>query len=294
MSTNAPNAHAPRDSVTGRETTGHEWDGIRELNAPLPRWWLYVFLATIVWGAGFALLYPTIPLGRTYFHGLLGYSSRAAVDHDVAVGAAGRADAMDRIRDLPLADIRRDAQLMEVAQVAGRIAFANNCAPCHGTAGSGRPGYPTLASDRWLWGGTAEAIQRTITYGIRSGHPDARVSEMPRFGADGILTPAQVGQVADFVLSLSGRAPAGADTAPGAKLFADNCAVCHGDKGQGNLEVGAPRLNGQVWLYGGDRAAIVRQVTQPRHGVMPAWTSRLDAATIKSLALYVHDLGGGQ
>jgi cytochrome c oxidase cbb3-type subunit 3 len=283
-----------KDAHTGRETTGHEWDGIRELNTPLPKWWLYVLLATIVWAVVLFVLYPAWPLGRTYTKGLLGYSTRVESDKGVAEMHARHADAMAKIQQLAPADIRKDPQLAAVAQVSGRTAFANNCQPCHGPSGQGRAGYPSLADDVWLWGGKLDDIQQTITYGIRSGNAQARVSDMPRFGTDQLLTAAQIQQVADYVMVLYGSPVAGADTAPGEKLFADNCAACHGEKGQGNRDVGAPPLASHVHLYGTDRATVVAQVTQPREGVMPAWTSRLDPATIKSLALYVHALGGGE
>lgn len=283
-----------KDAVSGRETTGHEWDGLRELNTPLPKWWIYVFLATVVWSAGWFLLYPSIPYGTGYFHGLLGYSSRQDAMDGVAEMHGRHAEAMTRIGQLPFAGIRQDPALMQVALTAGRVAFANNCQGCHGPSGEGRVGYPALGDDVWLWGGSLENIQQTVTHGIRSGDPETRQSQMPNFG-DGVLTAAQIQQTADYVLTLFGAAPAaGADVDAGRKLFAENCAACHGETGQGNHEMGAPPLAAKVHLYGGDRAAIVQQITHPRHGVMPNWGERLDAATVKSLALYVHSLGGGE
>jgi cytochrome c oxidase cbb3-type subunit 3 len=283
-----------KDSVTGHATTGHEWDGLRELNRPLPKWWLYLLYGTLVWGIGYCLLYPSFPGVRGYFHGLLGYSQRAALDADVARIAEQRAGAMDRIRSLSFQEIRNDPQLLAVAETAGRITFANNCQPCHGAGGGGNPGYPALAAGNWLWGGTLADIQQTVTHGIRSGDPDARISQMPRFGVDGVLKPAEIEQVADYVAGLFGQPIAGRDTAAGKQLFADNCAICHGAEGQGNREVGGPRLAARAHLYGDDRTAIVAQVNNPRAGVMPNWSTRLDAATIKSVALYVHALGGGE
>jgi cytochrome c oxidase cbb3-type subunit 3 len=283
-----------KDSVTGHATTGHEWDGLRELNRPLPKWWLYLLYGTIVWGIGYCLLYPSFPGVGGYFHGLLGYSQRAALDADVARIAEQRAGAMDRIRSLSFEEIRSDPQLLAVAETAGRITFANNCQPCHGAGGGGNPGYPALAAGNWLWGGTLADIQQTVTHGIRSGDPDARISQMPRFGVDGVLKPAEIEQVADYVAGLFGQPIAGRDTAAGKQLFADNCAICHGAEGQGNREVGGPRLAARAHLYGDDRNAIVAQINNPRAGVMPNWSTRLDAATIKSVALYVHALGGGE
>jgi cytochrome c oxidase cbb3-type subunit 3 len=283
-----------KDSVTGRETTGHEWDGLRELNNPLPKWWLYVFLVCVVVAIVQLILYPSIPLGTTYFHGLLGYSQRTSVDQAVAGVTAQRAGYMDQIRPKSFAQIRQDPQLLNVALTAGRITFAENCQPCHAAGGGGRVGYPALAAGAWIWGGKIEDIQRTITHGIRSGDPEARDSQMPRFGADGMLKPEQIQQVADYVMTLFGKGEAGKDVSAGKQIFADNCAACHGEAGQGNRELGAPKLASRVHLNAGDRASIVSQVTLPRMGVMPNWNTRLDEATIKSVALYVHSLGGGE
>jgi len=283
-----------KDSVTGRDTTGHEWDGLKELNNPLPKWWLYVLYATVAWAVGMFVLYPSIPYGTGYFHGLLGYSQRKTVDADVAAVAAQRAGSMEKIQTLSFADIRKDPQLLAVAETAGRITFANNCQPCHGAGGGGQPGYPALAAGDWMWGGTLEAIQQTVTHGIRSGDPDARTSQMPRFGVDGMLKPEQIQQVADYVMTLFGKPEPGKDVTPGKALFTENCAVCHGDTGEGNREVGGPRLAAHIHLRANTREDVVAQVTNPHMGVMPNWNARLDPATIKAVALYVHSLGGGE
>jgi cytochrome c oxidase cbb3-type subunit 3 len=283
-----------KDAHTGRDTTGHEWDGLKELNNPLPKWWLYILLATIVWAVGYCVLYPSVPYGTGYYHGLLGYSQRKTVDADVAAVAAQRAGSMDKIRQISFADIRKDPQLLAVAETAGRITFANNCQPCHGAGGGGRPGYPALAAGDWMWGGTLEAIQQTVTHGIRSGDPDARNSAMPRFGVDNMLKPEEIQSVADYVMTLFGKPEPGKDVTAGRKLFTDNCAVCHGDAGQGNREVGAPRLAAHIHLHANTRDDVVAQVTNPHMGVMPNWDQRLDPATIKAVTLYVHSLGGGE
>lgn len=283
-----------KDSVTGHMTTGHDWDGLQELNRPLPKWWLYVLYASIAAAVVMCVLYPSVPGITGYWHGLLGYSQRDRVDQAVAEVAAQRAGAMDRIKALSFADIRKDPQLVEVAETAGRITFANNCQPCHGAGGGGNPGYPALAAGDWIWGGTLEGIQQTVTHGIRSTDPDARQSQMPRWGLDNMLTPEQIQQVADYVMTLFGTPVQGADIAPGRKLFVDNCAVCHGEVGQGDREKGGPRLASRIHLHGDDRAAVVAQITNPKMGVMPNWNARLDEATIKSVVLYVHSLGGGE
>lgn len=280
------------DPVTGRRTTGHEWDGISELNTPLPRWWLLVFWVCVLWAVGYWLFMPAWPLENGFTRGLLGYSSRAALEEQLAAQRAQRAPWLDRIRALPVAAIEADPELLTYVRAGGRIAFNENCAPCHGVGGVGAYGYPILVDDEWLWGGTLSEIEQTILYGVRNANPNSHQSEMPRFGADGILTPDQIGQVADYVVTMSERRPDAA--LPGAALFADNCAVCHGESGGGTKELGAPPLNNQIWLYKGGREAIVAQVTRPRHGAMPAWSERLEPATIKILAVYVHTLGGGR
>ena len=283
-----------KDSHTGTDTTGHVWDGIRELNTPLPKWWLYVFIATVIWALGWFLLYPSIPYGSGYWHGLLGYSSRGDAMSGLAASHEQHKDAMDKIAKMPIADIARDPKLMETAITAGRITFANNCQPCHGPNGAGRVGYPALGDDVWLWGGKLADIETTLTHGIRSSDPDARQSQMPAFGADGTLKPDQVEAVADYVGVWWGVVPASTDTKAGAQIYAENCVACHGEKGEGNRDAGGPPLNAKVHLYDGSRAFIVSQVNKPQQGVMPNWNTRLDPATIKSVALFVHSLGGGE
>lgn len=283
-----------KDSVTGRSTTGHDWDGLKELNTPLPKWWLYTWLATIAWALVWFVLYPSVPYFTGYFPGVLGYSQRRAVDADVRALADQRGVFMDKIKVLSLAEVQKDPQLLAVATTAGRIAFANNCQPCHGAGGQGQVGFPSLADDVWLWGGKPDEILQTITHGIRSGDADAHASQMPRFGVDGVLKPDQIQQVADFVMTLYGSGKDGEDVSAGKKLFAENCAACHGDNGQGNRDFGAPPLKSAIHLYGDTRDVVVGQITNPRMSVMPAWNTRLDEATIKSLALYVHGLGGGE
>jgi len=283
-----------KDPVSGQETTGHEWDGIKELNTPLPKWWLYTWYACIAWAVGMCVLYPSIPFLHSYWHGVLGYSQRKQAMAEWHGMQAIHGDAMAQIATQPIDAVAHDPRLLETALQAGRITFANNCQPCHGQNGTGRVGYPALGDDVWLWGGKLADIQTTITHGIRAGDPEARQSAMPNFGTDSILKPAEIEQVADYVGIWWGVTPAGTDTAAGAKLFADNCAACHGDKGQGSRDFGAPPLNSKVHLYGVTHVAIVSQVTHPREGVMPNWNARLDSATIKSVALYVHSLGGGE
>ena len=283
------------DSLTGTSTTGHEWDGIRELNTPLPRWWLWLFYATIVWGIGYIIVYPAIPLGNTFTKGLFGYASRNAVEDDVAALNRLRGDKMTALASTPLADIAKNPQLQQVALAAGKAAFGNNCAPCHGTGGGGTKGYPNLVDDQWIWGGSLEQIQQTIAYGIRNELAESRQGPMPAFGKDGILKKDEIANVAAYVVSMAGRKPEGAvDLAKGKQLFADNCAACHGDAGKGNPEVGAPNLTSNIWLYGGEQAVIEQTIANGRGGVMPPWNGRLDQATINALTVYVHTLSGGK
>jgi cytochrome c oxidase cbb3-type subunit 3 len=287
-----------RDAERGAPdaTTGHEWDGIRELNTPLPRWWLNVFYACVVWAIGYWLVYPAWPTLSGYTGGVLGWRSRAAVVEDLDGLKSLRAPMNDRIAAASLADIEKSPDLLSFARASGAAAFAVNCSPCHGAGAQGSPGYPNLNADRWIWGGTLAEIETTIAHGARwAADPQTHVSAMPAFGRDGVLDAGQISNVADHVRSLSGGKPeAGADLAAGAKIFAENCAVCHGETGKGSKAVGAPDLTTRVWLYGPTKEDIVRRVTVGGGGVMPAWSGRLDAPTIKSLAVYVHTLGGGQ
>lgn len=283
-----------KDSLTGTDTTGHEWDGLKELNTPLPKWWLYLLYATIAFSAVWVVLYPAFPFKG--WNGLTGWVAREAVVQDVAAANARMAPMMNRIRDATPQEIAADAQLRAFAMAGGRIAFANNCAGCHGAGGQGAPGgFPSLADDDWIWGGTHEAIRATIQHGIRAGESDEeRTGIMPRFVADGVLTLAQASDAAEFVLSLSGRATDAAAVERGKALYADNCASCHGDAGEGNRDLGAPRLNDRVWLHASDRASIARYIANPRLGVMPSWGGRLDPAAVNMLTVYVHALGGGE
>jgi cytochrome c oxidase cbb3-type subunit 3 len=287
--------HGEIDKVSGTSTTGHEWDGIKELNTPLPRWWIMTFYACIVWAFGYWLVYPAWPLISGYTTGILHYSSRAAVAVQLANLEQVRGEKMVAFGATPLADIERDPALLALARARGKAAFGDNCAPCHGVGATGAKGYPNLNDDDWLWGGKIEQIMQTIEFGARSGHPKTHDSAMLAFGKQGILKPAEIVTVANYVRSLSGLpTAAGYDAAAGRKIFAESCVSCHGEEGKGNQELGAPNLTDKIWLYGSDEATIIETITNGRGGVMPAWTGRLDPTTIKALAVYVHSLGGGQ
>ncbi|MBN9315232.1 MAG: cytochrome-c oxidase, cbb3-type subunit III [Devosia sp.] len=282
------------DQVTGVETTGHEWDGIKELNNPLPRWWLWTFYGCIVFALGYTVAFPAWPMISSATTGVLGYSSRADLDTDLAAAKAAQGDLLTRVAQTPAADILKDDALARFARAGGKSLFKVYCSQCHGTGATGSVGYPNLNDDEWIWGGSIEQIEATISHGARSPtDPDTHFNVMPNFGADGILTTPQIDVVARQVASLSGI-KGGEATAEGAQLFADNCASCHGTNGEGMIALGGPSLNDQVWLYQGTLDAIRSQIQQPRHGVMPAWGTRLGETAVKQLAVYVHGLGGGQ
>ncbi|MCB2053308.1 MAG: cytochrome-c oxidase, cbb3-type subunit III [Geminicoccaceae bacterium] len=290
---------AERDPVTGVETTGHEWDGIKELDNPMPKWWLYVFYASIVFSVIWWALYPSWPAMSGYFGGIVGYSQRGDLDERMARAEAAQAVWRDKIAALEPEEIAADQELLFFAVAGGEVAFKENCAPCHGLGGAGQLYYPTLADDDWIWGGTMEDIAYTIRHGIRNADDeDARLSEMPAYRRDELLEPQQIEDVANYVLTLyPGTNPGAYDAeaaARGQEVFADNCAACHGEDGGGDHFVGAPALNDAIWLYGGDRDDIVAQVGTPNHGVMPAWQGRLSEDDIKMLTVYVHSLGGGR
>jgi len=297
MSASESSSHAPeKDAHSGTATTGHDWDGIKELNTPMPRWWLYTFYACIVWAFGYWLVYPAWPLLWGYTHGFSGWQSRSAAMSDVAGLHALRAPMNEKLAKASLSEIEKTPELLAFARAEGGAAFAINCAPCHGAGGQGSRGYPNLNADRWIWGGTLDQIATTITHGARwDSDPDTHPTMMPAFGHDGILKPTEITSVADYVRTLSGNAPeAAANLDAGKKVFVDNCAACHGDDGKGNVELGAPNLTTQVWLYGSTKADIVQRVIVGGGGVMPAWGQKLDAPTIKALAVFVHSLGGGK
>jgi cytochrome c oxidase cbb3-type subunit 3 len=280
-----------KDTISGQDTTGHEWDGVKELNTPLPTWWVYTFWATIVFAAVYCVLYPSWPWVNTHTSGLLGYTNRAALSGELAAQSKARSVFVDRIRTASFEQIRKDPELFNFALAGGRSAFQTNCMQCHGAGGAGSKGFPNLADDDWLWGGSIDQIYQTVQHGIRNADEKSRQTVMPRFGVDGILTPAQVGAVTDYVMSLSGRGKANAE---GAKIFAEQCVSCHKADGKGNQEMGAPNLTDGIWLYGGDRDSIYQTIFYARSGSMPSWGQRLDEATLKMLALYVYTLGGGR
>lgn len=288
-----------KDELSGVETTGHQWDGIKELNNPLPKWWVWSFAACVVWAIGYWIVMPAIPFpggdGWSYTKGLIGYSQRDKVMGEMAEIEASRSVYRDQIAELPFADILADPELAQVAEASGAAIFGDNCAPCHGSGGQGFLGFPNLNDDDWLWGGTLEDIQQTITHGVRwDEDEDTRYGDMPRFLIDELLVESDVADVAEFILSLSQRSQDSFAVQRGATVFEDNCSSCHGEEAQGDREQGAPDLTDAIWLYG-DAPEVIRQtISAGRRGTMPAWAGRLDAAEIKEVAIYVHTRGVGE
>ena len=282
------------DEISGTQTTGHEWDGIKELNTPLPRWWITIFYACIVWAIGYWLVMPAWPLLNGYTHGWLNHSQRDDVTKKVAELQAARASKEHELRDASLAQIQSNPELLQFALAEGKAEFGDNCVPCHGAGGQGARGYPNLNDDVWLWGGKLADIQHTITVGVRSTSPDTRESQMPAFGRDGVLKPAQIDDLTEYVVHISGRPASAAAVGRATKLFAENCAVCHGPAGKGDRKFGAPNLTDNEWEYGSAREDIHDQIWNGHGGVMPTWGGRLTPETIKALAVYVHSLGGGE
>ncbi|MFK5997930.1 MAG: cytochrome-c oxidase, cbb3-type subunit III [Rhodobacterales bacterium] len=274
-------------------TTGHEWDGIREYDKPMPRWWLNTFYLCIIFAVGYMIAYPAIPLLNGATPGLLGYSSRGEVQQHIDAVNAQNAEIEAKLLATPIADISKDTDLKRFATADGSAVFKTFCAQCHGAGAQGAKGYPNLQDDDWLWGGDLATIATTIHHGVRfSGDEDTRFSQMPTFSE--ILEKDEIANVVEHVLQVSGQKYDAAKAAKGATVFADNCAACHGDNAKGGREVGAPNLTDAIWLYGGDRATITQTVTNSRFGVMPAWQGRISETQIKAVAFYVHQLGGGE
>lgn len=284
------------DAITGQMTTGHEWDGVKELNTPLPRWWLNIFYATIIWSLGYFVVYPSWPLVTSHLPGVIGYSSRGEVTAELEEQRSKRALQVADLGKVELSAIKADPKLFNLALAQGKAAFGDNCAPCHGLGGAGSKGYPNLNDDEWLWGGALDDIHTTLKNGIRSSNnADTRLSMMPAFGRDGLLKKDDIRAASNHVRRIANLSvDAGYNTVLGEKIFAENCVACHGEKGLGNKELGAPNLTDAIWLYGSDIDSIVESVSNSRAGVMPAWSGRLDPVTIKALTVYVHALGGGK
>ena len=288
-------AEIERDDVTGRETTGHEWNGIKELDTPIPRGVLMFLIVTHIWAIAWWFFVPAWPLGQTYTKGLLGVDQQTTVEARLVEGQQQRSAWTTRLEAEPYEAILADEALMKTVRDTGRQLFGDNCAACHGRDGRGRANYPDLTDDDWLWGGGPELIEQTMRVGINTAHPDTRIGQMPAFGRDQMLDREQVRNAAASVYSLTNpdySTPENLDRIDaGHEVFVSTCAACHGDNGQGNVDVGAPNLTDARWIYGGDLDTIIASVHGGRQGHMPTWEERLTTAEIRTLAVYVHHLG---
>jgi len=285
----------PQKQEGDPDTTGHVWDGIEEFNNPLPRWWLWTLYVCIVWAIGYSIAYPAWPGIKSATSGVLGWSTRADVAEEIAAVEEANAAINTKLASVELTSISADGELNGFAVSSGGAVFKTWCAQCHGSGAAGAKGYPNLLDDDWLWGGDIEAIHTTITHGIRNeDDDDARYSEMPAFGRDELLEAEEIDQVVNFVMSLSGEAQDASLVTDGAVVFEDNCAACHMEDGTGDREQGAPNLTDAIWLYGGDYDTLTQTVNNARYGVMPNWNKRLSEAQLRAVAVYVHQLGGGE
>lgn len=283
-----------KKSELGNSTTGHEWDGIEEWNNPLPRWWVWTFYACIVWGVGYSVLYPAWPLLKEATPGILGYSTRANVADEIERFKTANAEIDAKLASVELTEIADDAALTQYAVSGGDAVFKTYCSQCHGSGAAGALGrYPNLLDDDWLWGGDIESIHDTIAHGIRyEADDDTRLSDMPAFGD--MIEPEEVTQVVEYVLALSGQEHNAPAAELGAVVFEDNCSGCHAEDGTGDIYAGAPNLTDAIWLFGGDKEAITTTVTYARNSIMPAWADKLSESQIRAVAMYVHNLGGGE
>jgi cytochrome c oxidase cbb3-type subunit 3 len=287
------------DEISGVETTGHEWDGISELNTPIPRWWLWTFVVTCIWGFGYMVVMPAVPYpssdGWDYTKGMIGYSQRDIVGKEIAANEAALNVYRDQIAEKSFEEVLADPELAQVALAGGRSVFGDNCAPCHGSGGQGFTGFPNLGDDDWIWGGTLEEIVTTVEHGIRwEDDYDTRLGDMPAFVVDEMISEHEAADAAEYVLSISGQSHDPGSAARGVQVFADQCAACHGEAGTGEPLMGAPDLTDAIWLFGAGRDTILETISKGRAGVMPAWTTRLSQGEIKEVAIYVHSLGGGE
>jgi cytochrome c oxidase cbb3-type subunit 3 len=282
-----------QDPHTGFTTTGHEWNGIKELNTPVPRPVYFFLIATFIFSVGYWLLMPAWPTGADHTKGLLGFDDRGRLAETLKKAALDRASWTQRIAAEPGTQVQADAGLMKIVRQTGHALYGDNCAVCHGTDAKGGKGFPDLTTSSWLWGGDPATIAETIRVGINSSHAESRVSQMLAFGRDGMLPAADINNLTAYVRSLSGHeAPAGA-IAAGKAAFAANCVSCHGDDAKGKTDVGAPDLTDASWIYGGDVQSVFASIWAGRQGHMPSWEGRLSEVDRKVLALYLADLKAG-
>jgi cytochrome c oxidase cbb3-type subunit 3 len=285
-----------RDPHTGYLTTGHDWNGIKELNTPVPRPVWFFLITTALFALGYWILMPAWPTGVSYTKGLLGIDQRNIVAASLKDAALERSVWTKRVESESYAQIQADPQLMTAVRQTGHTLFADNCAVCHGAKATGGKGFPNLTTDSWLRGGTPEQIFETIRVGINSAHADSHMGEMPAFGRDKILPRADIEKVARYVQALSDPAArqklSDEEFEAGRKIFASGCAACHSDDAKGKIESGAPNLTDPYWIYGGSLAAIYDTLWDGRKGHMPTWEGRLSPLDRKILALYLVDVRG--
>ena len=284
--------HKEIDELTGIETTGHEWDGLKELNNPAPRWWLWLFYITIIWSVWYWVVYPSWPTLDGSTEGKSGYTQFKELEQSQGEIEMRQQAYLERFEKASFEEILNDPELYAFAIAGGHSSFKDNCATCHGTGAEGFKGYPNLNDDDWLWGGSLSDIYQTIQYGIREDSLETRISDMPAFGKDELLNAEEIEMVVDHVMFISGQSES--SSAHGAEIFAQQCASCHGADGKGLREYGAPNLTDKIWLYGGDKKSVFEAVYSSRAGMMPAWKHRLDDNTIRQLTIYLHQLGGGE
>lgn len=283
------------DEISGVETTQHEWDGIKELNNPLPRSWLWGLYGTILFAIGYTIVYPAWPGLTTHTKGIWNWSSRGEFAQEMSAVEASRQELGNLLVNTELEDVSADSDLLQFAVNGGKSAFKVYCSQCHGSGANGGTIYPSLIDDDWIWGGTLEDIYITLQHGIRyETEDDTRLSEMPRYGADELLERNEILDVAWYVRKISSQEFDAEAATRGQEIFIDNCAACHGDNGEGIRELGAPNLSDAIWFYGNSHEQIIAQVSAPKQGVMPGWADRLSEVSIRQLTHYVHSLGGGE
>lgn len=259
------------DSEVG--DTGHAWDhNIRELNNPLPRWWLHLFNITIVFSLIYLALYP----GLGNFAGFLGWTQEQRYEEEMAAAEATQAEVFARYADMSPASLMADDQAMGT----GRRLFGQNCAMCHGSDGRGGFGFPNLTDSEWQWGSGHDAIMTAITSGRQAAMPPWEAA----LGEDGMK------EVTEYVMQLSGRKATETLARAGEQKFGMFCAACHGPDGSGNPAMGAPDLSNDIWLYRGDREAIMNALRNGLNGNMPAFGDQLSEERRRILAAYVMSL----
>lgn len=254
------------------KTMGHSWDGIEEYNNPLPRWWFWMFVSIIVFCIGYLIVYPGMGDYKGISFGGEHWTSRNAYRKEVQAAEAQYGKIYKKFAQMKVEDVAKNPEAMKI----GQNLFATYCIQCHGSDAEGRRGFPNLTDSDWLWGGTPEKIHETISKG-RTG---VMAAWGPKFGEEGVK------DVANYVMSLSGKQHNEERAARGQATFAANCAVCHGDKGQGNQGM-APNLTDNTWLWGGSEKAIIETITGGRHNQMPAWEGFLTDEKIHILTAYV-------